>query len=350
MKKKNKVEMEQPLLHSNKKIIESIEYLLSNNFAFVAFQFPFQDEFQILVQDNQNENESFLFESFDSLSKTIIKGQLFKFNELDNIFQLQNKQQLSITPPKESFYMSKSDYEQYVYDIIQNIKAGVFTKCVAARKIKIEKPDNFNITTSFLHLLSKYKGAFRYLANTSFGLWMGATPELLLQQNGNQFSTVALAGTKTDDRAWTDKEKEEQAIVTQYIVNTLKNNSADNISTSETYTFQAGHLQHLKTDISFQSNELLVNKLHPTPAVCGLPLQNSKDFILQSEKNNRSLYSGFLGLQGHSARYYVNLRCMQIFDNHIDLHVGAGITVDSIPSKEWEETEAKSEVMKKILT
>ena len=342
--------MEQPSLHLNKKIAKAIDYLLGKKIAFVAFQFPFQNEFKILIQNAQNEEESFRFESFDSLSKSTIKGKLYNSNELDKILQLQNKQALAVETPKESFYMSKEDYEQYVKDIVQNIKEGDFTKCVAARKIKVDKPENFNVSTSFIQLLNKYNGAFRYLANTPFGLWMGATPELLLQQENNQFSTVGLAGTKTDDRAWTAKEKDEQAIVTQYIVNTLKSNGADNISTSETYTFQAGHLQHLKTDIAFQSEKLLVEKLHPTPAVCGLPLQSSKDFILKVEKNNRSLYSGFLGLQGNKAKYFVNLRCLQIFDSHIDIHVGAGITLNSTPEDEWFETEAKSEVMKKILT
>lgn len=343
--------MEQQLYPLNKSIlIEVLEYLLKHNFCFVAFQDPFQNELQILVQNAQNEEECFRFESFDSLSKSTIKGKVYGLIDLEQILQLQNKQQLTVESLKESFYMSKKDYEQYVKDIVQNIKEGTFTKCVAARKIKVVKPDNFNIATSFIQLLTKYNGAFRYLANTPFGLWMGATPELLLQQENNQFSTVGLAGTKTDNRAWTAKEKDEQAIVTQYIVNTLKSNGAENISTSETYTFQAGHLQHLKTDIAFQSEKLLVEKLHPTPAVCGLPLQNSKDFILKVEKNNRSLYSGFLGLQGNKAKYFVNLRCLQIFESHIDIHVGAGITLNSIPEDEWFETEAKSEVMKRILT
>ena len=351
MKKKNKEEMVQPLSLSNKQLIENvIDYLLKQQFSFVAFQFPFENEFQILVQDIFNEESSFRIESFDSLDKTIINGKIYSLNELDQILHLQNQQPISVKLYKESFYMSQADYERYVQNIVQNIKDGAFSKCVAARKIKLEKPANFNIGTSFTNLLSTYSGAFRYLANSVYGLWMGATPELLLQQDNQQFSTVALAGTKTSNRAWTAKEKDEQEIVTQYILNTLKSNGVKDINRSETYTFKAGHLQHLKTDINFKFEKLLVEKLHPTPAVCGLPLENAKNFILKSEQNNRSLYSGFLGLEDNNAKYFVNLRCLQIFDSHIDIHVGAGITLNSIPTEEWLETEAKSKVMKKILT
>ena len=91
--------------------------------------------------------------------------------------------------------------------------------------------------------------------------------------------------------------------------------------------------------------------VHPTPAVCGLPKNEAKVFILENEGYDREFYTGFFGelnLKG-SSNLFVNLRCMQVLKNQLALYIGGGITIDSIPEKEWEETIAKSEVMLKVL-
>lgn len=112
--------------------------------------------------------------------------------------------------------------------------------------------------------------------------------------------------------------------------------------------------------------------MHPTPAVCGLPKDISKAFILKNENYNREFYTGFLGelnikerksrnVNRHNiendayasvknvSNLYVNLRCMQLVNNHAIVYIGGGITKDSIPEKEWEETVSKSQVIKSIL-
>ena len=91
--------------------------------------------------------------------------------------------------------------------------------------------------------------------------------------------------------------------------------------------------------------------LHPTPAVCGLPKEEAKQFILDNELYNRDFYTGFLGelnLKGQT-NLYVNLRCMQLKDNRISIYVGGGITADSNAENEWEETVIKAKVMKNAL-
>ena len=91
--------------------------------------------------------------------------------------------------------------------------------------------------------------------------------------------------------------------------------------------------------------------MHPTPAVCGLPRDMAREFILENEKYNRSYYTGFLGELNINQKtaLFVNLRCMQIYDNKSVIYVGGGITKDSNSEKEWEETVSKSKTMKKVL-
>ncbi|MBT8309777.1 MAG: isochorismate synthase, partial [Flavobacteriaceae bacterium] len=43
------------------------------------------------------------------------------------------------------------------------------------------------------------------------------------------------------------------------------------------------------------------------------------------------------------------LRCMQIIGDEIFLYVGGGITKESIPNAEWEETVNKANTMKDVL-
>ena len=111
----------------------------------------------------------------------------------------------------------------------------------------------------------------------------------------------------------------------------------------------------MKSYISAQikdKNQLyeLLKALHPTPAVGGMPKDLSKEFILQNEGYDRTFYAGFMGFDnGNEAEYFVNLRCAQLFSNKVKLYVGGGIMPDSIPEKEWKETEMKSKTIGELL-
>jgi len=176
---------------------------------------------------------------------------------------------------------------------------------------------------------------------------------------------MALAGTlpyqSTEQVNWGSKELEEQEMVTSFILEQLSGIASDIIS-SKTYTHKAGTLLHLRTDIK---GDLIPEKsglrdvlsiLHPTPAVCGLPKNDAKQFIVQNEGYSREYYTGFLGelhMQDVKGKVisdmYVNLRCMKLNGNEVALYVGGGVTKDSDPEKEWEETVRKTETMKKVL-
>ena len=192
-------------------------------------------------------------------------------------------------------------------------------------------------------------------------MWMGATPEQLLKIENLVFKTVALAGTqKFQENAtlvWQEKEKKEQQFVTDFIITSL-NSEVVSLNQTEAYTFQAGNLVHLKTDIegSFKADfdlKKVIGVLHPTPAVCGLPKEDSKAFIVEEEGYDRKFYAGFLGEinsnQQGDVDLFVNLRCMEVQENQVHLYIGCGITKDSDPEKEYFETANKAMTMKQIL-
>ncbi|MGB0879905.1 MAG: isochorismate synthase [Polaribacter sp.] len=262
--------------------------------------------------------------------------------------------------------IAKEKYISLIEKAIENIHKKQFEKVVLSREERI-KIEDFNILETYQKLLQKYTNAFVYVwYHPKVGLWLGATPETLLNISDNSFETMSLAGTQvykeTKNITWKDKEIQEQQLVTEFIksqllpiTSTLKINKKE--------TIKAGNLVHLKTKISgiliTQNSSLktLIKALHPTPAVCGLPREITKDFILKHENYERTFYTGFLGelnIQGskfrvQSSSLFVNLRCMKIENNRVQMYVGGGITKDSDTEREWEETVAKSKVMKSVL-
>ena len=351
------------------KIIEAkVQNQLAQKLPFVLYCKPKSEEIIGLFQQNDTvykvedyTEKGFVFASFDGNQTYIIPE-----NQSEIMRFVWDKKEVSF-PEKEvpvADESEKKEFENLVSKGIQGIKNQEFKKVVLSRKETVDLVD-FDLETTFEKLVQLYPTTFVYcFFHPKLGTWLGATPEQLLKANDSVFETIALAGTqKANDSSaviWKQKEKEEQQFVTDYIVNKLKNVASD-VLVSEPYSIQAGSIWHIKTDISGVFNlgsslQQVVSLLHPTPAVCGLPKEDSKAFILENEKYDRTFYTGFLGElnssltnETQSSDLFVNLRCMQIVENEALLYMGCGITKDSIPEKEWEESSNKSVTMKKVL-
>lgn len=257
---------------------------------------------------------------------------------------------------------AKISFERLVVKGVQAIQDNQFQKVVLSRKEEIAIK-NFDVEMVFKQLIFNYKAAFNYcFFHPEIGLWAGATPEQFIKIEANELKTVALAGTQlfANELIWESKERVEQQLVTDFITENLKQFS-DDVSVSEPITIQAGNLAHLKTNISAviskESIGKIIQKLHPTPAVCGLPKENAKKFIIENEGYDREFYTGFLGelnidftsYRTENSDLFVNLRCMKVAESTADIFVGCGITIDSNPEKEFFETVNKSVTIKKSL-
>jgi len=197
-----------------------------------------------------------------------------------------------------------------------------------------------------------------------FGIWAGATPELFLEQSSRYLKTVSLAGTLPiedpgDIPFWTAKEKEEQHIVTEYILETLHASGFEPAEINGSHTLVAGRMAHLQTiiNIPFPANRKKLTKiieaLHPTPAICGYPKQVALDIIRETENYNRQYYTGYLGPWNtrYSSQLYINLRSMQFLSSGPEavLYAGGGITAASDPDQEWNETVMKIQTLLSVL-
>jgi isochorismate synthase len=209
----------------------------------------------------------------------------------------------------------------------------------------------------FYELEKAYPNAFVYLlSDEKLGTWIGASPEILLRKIQENGFTVSLAGTKRKEElsAWSEKEKLEQAYVSDFIADELNLLNLKSIEKSEIYEHIAGPVKHLRTDFNFTMEhsevDSFLKRLHPTPAVSGLPQSLALELIEQLENHDRSLYSGYIGeVDNENASIFVNLRCCQIRKGKIYLYLGGGYTVDSNPELEWIETENKSKTISDLI-
>lgn len=236
------------------------------------------------------------------------------------------------------------------------MKSAEFQKVVLSKARVEQLPDDFQPEQFFLTLCRKYPHAFVYIMQLpEVGCWIGATPEPLLMIENGTVKTVSLAGTQvateleTEDYRWSSKEIEEQGIVTNFIEQTLRSLHIADITKLGPENYRAANLIHLKTAFEFPQAHIqnrfsdLLKALHPTPSVGGLPKDEARNFILTNEQHDRGYYTGFFGPVNinEKSAVYVNLRCLQLFDNNFVLYSGAGITSSSVAEKEWEETDNK---------
>ncbi|MDX2195634.1 MAG: chorismate-binding protein [Cytophagales bacterium] len=304
-------------------------------------------------------------------------AEIHTFTQADALTFAKKKseQNLSKTHKLPQNINSSDKYISYVTAAKDLIKNHALQKVVLATKESQVLPPNFDISLLFDTFCSLYPGAFISLAHIpDKGTWLTVSPELLVRIDHQRiFTTVALAGTKAQttenevsEVTWSQKEIEEQALVSRYIIDCLKKIRVREFTEYGPKTVQSGNLYHLKTWFEININEInfedfgsvMLHLLHPTSAVCGMPKEAAQIFINTHEDFDREYYSGYLGPvnmpMSHvniatETHLYVNIRCAKIQDGIVHYYAGAGITEDSQPHKEYEETQRKIEVLKKLI-
>ncbi|WP_395052297.1 chorismate-binding protein [Flavobacterium sp.] len=347
----------------------------NSRLPFVVYCKPNSDKTIALFQKNDDlfeldstSQSGFAFVSFNNLKRYLIPD-----NYCEVYFENNNATDFIISSNIENSYteIDKVNFEKLVQKGVDSINNNQFEKVVLSRKESVEL-QNFDFENAFKKLVSYYNEALKYcFYHPKIGLWIGATPEQFLKIEEDKLKTVSLAGTQlsidNQEVIWSKKEIIEQKIVTDYLVYNLSKFS-DSVEFSEPYTIKAGTLSHIKTDIEAKisdKNDIskIINLLHPTPAVCGFPKQEAKDFIIENEGYDREFYSGFLGewkkdfltYRENQSDLFVNLRCMKIeialnlAITQAKIFIGCGITKDSSAKNEFVETVNKSITMKKAL-
>jgi salicylate biosynthesis isochorismate synthase len=247
---------------------------------------------------------------------------------------------------------SPQAYAQAVTRAVQRIRQGELVKVVLARRGSVV----FDAAPTPADLLTRlgtlHPDCVRYAWRRGDKAWLGATPETLVRVDGRRLTTQALAGTRPSASAAelldSIKDRHEHAIVVDAIRGALAPLACTLPPPSEPVIRRLHGLAHLQTPIAAWLREdvdflRLVHALHPTPAVCGLPVQHAAALLAALEPQPRGLYAGpFVRLSpdgdGHAV---VALRGLVLDGRRAALPAGAGIVEGSDGDAEWEETRIK---------
>ena len=276
--------------------------------------------------------------------------------------------------------VARRRFEHSVAEAVSAMQQGAFRKVVLSRTKTVAFDAEPDAVALIEQLCVAYPTAFVsavWLPNQQ-QVWISATPERLVSTDAaGIFRTVSLAGTqsaydaggqlkRTAEALWSQKEIEEQAIVSRYIIECFKKIRLREYLEEGPKTILAGNLMHLGSQFTVDTNAVrypqlgtvMTRLLHPTSAVCGMPRADAFAFINQHEGYDREFYSGFLGPvnmapskaeSGPESHLFVHIRCMKIESNTATLYAGAGLTEDSDPQKEWQETEMKCQTLLAVM-
>jgi salicylate biosynthesis isochorismate synthase/menaquinone-specific isochorismate synthase len=258
----------------------------------------------------------------------------------------------SVAPPEH--------YEAAVAAAVGRIRSGAFQKIVLAREVAVHAATAHDAGAVLDVLRGGFRSCYVFAAGRADACLIAASPELLVRREGFRAQTVALAGStrRSADPAVDDhlgeqlrrseKDREEQDIVTRRIARALRPHSVWVAAPDEPEIVKVANIQHLATPIRAQLREPigaveLAGVLHPTPAVGGEPHAAAVPLIPALEGLDRGWYAGAVGWTdaNEDGEFCVALRCALLRGREARCYAGVGVVRDSEPAAELTETEVK---------
>jgi isochorismate synthase len=249
----------------------------------------------------------------------------------------------------------EAEWAELIESIRAQIERGAVEKIVAARRVELELEAPTKPEHVLARLRSEAPECLRFAFRASGRTFLGATPERLISKSGLELSTEAVAGSvRAGDVASASKLLEshkdirEHEFVVREVLRCLEPLTQSLVCAPKREIHKLRHVLHLRTKISGTlaepSNVLqLVARLHPTPAVGGVPTSAALAWIEEHEPDERGWYAGPIGWvdAAGDGEFAVAIRSGVLRDKHADLYVGAGVVRDSTAESEFAETRWK---------
>lgn len=263
---------------------------------------------------------------------------------------------------------TRASYRDAVKQAADAIDAGELAKVVVAREVEAVGSIDPAV------VLSRLSERFGSCAIFGFGrgssCFVGASPEVLVELDGNTVTTYAVAGTaargstQAEDAANVErlasdpKEQAEHRYVVDYLRTRLALAGVELDPTGDTEVRTLPGIHHLATTVTGRiASEpgmalRLAGALHPSPAVGGTPSRFAQQWIAEYEGFHRGWYAGPVGWIDHRGcgSFYVALRSALIGPDGMRLCAGAGIVAGSDPEQELIETDIKLAAVLDVVT
>ena len=320
-------------------ILEGVlpKFLIINDGKNITIRMNIEIDPRISIRDNINE--------FWDIREKIISSKSQNYNY--------GNANLSLDDFYKSFYKNYPLLNKQISAAIKLINDGCIEKLVLGSKLIFQLKKKLNIIQILHKLRLSQANACRYLwKRNKENIIFGASPEKLFSFKEKVLQLEAIAGTEKigfdmETLLRSDKNLREHNFVINYLIENLKFLNIRNYKKGEIKVKKFGNIAHLCTLISAEVNKIcpfvLLEKLHPSPAVCGFPKEKALDYLDSLENFDRGNYAspfGWVDVEGN-ADFRVALRGARILNGEIEFIAGSGLVKGSICEKEIDEIKLK---------
>ena len=257
---------------------------------------------------------------------------------------------------------AKAAWGRRVCEAQSALEQGSVRKVVLARSERFSATDgSFDAVDTAFRMREQQKGCTVFFVRRRGGqAFVGATPEELIRRTGNDVATMSLAGTRRredsenadaalgEELLASHKDRHEQQLVTQAIMEALFPVVEELVLSRVPEIAKLADVQHLRTRLVGRLREdvsvfELADRLHPSPAVGGLPRVEALEWIEENEGLDRGWYAGPIGWvrPGGDGLLVIAIRSVLVDSEEATAFVGCGLVENSDPHSEWEESQAK---------
>ena len=226
-----------------------------------------------------------------------------------------------------------------------------------------EKPDPFALTSL---LKEKAEGAYVFCLQEGEKAFFGASPERLFLRKDQMLYSEAMAGTRprgsntkadallSQELLSSSKDLRELTPIQTFLNTALNPICSAPLLFSPISVHKTQNVQHLYSACQaplkpYVSDQEILKRIHPTPALCGTPTEEAFRFIRALEPFERGLYGGALGWStADCSEWIVGIRSCFIIGKTAYLYTGTGIVEGSDPEEEWEELNQKAKIYEGI--
>jgi isochorismate synthase len=268
-------------------------------------------------------------------------------------------------PPAAREEPDSASWREAVREATEAIARGALLKVVLAREVVARAAGPFSASAALRRLCDAYRACTIFAFERGGTMFLGATPERLVRLDGRRVQAACLAGsrprgaTPEEDDALARalradrKERFEHALVVPALRDALEPVCAALTTPGEPALLRVRNVQHLYTPVEGVTREDtsaldLAARLHPTPAVGGVPRETALEVIRRSEPFDRGWYAGPVGWMDASGggEFVVALRSALLSGSEARLYAGCGVVAGSDPGREWEESDVKLRAMR----
>ncbi|MGM8365159.1 isochorismate synthase [Virgibacillus sp. W0181] len=290
-------------------------------------------------------------------------GQIHELIHIDEVTKFPTA---AVIESKHEIGISK--WLDSVQKAINEIKNNRAKKIVLAREMRVKLDKQAEVSVILKKLIEKQKNSYIFAFEQDEDCFIGATPERLVKIQGKDLLSTCLAGTAprgntaeedkqiSEELFHDEKNREEHEYVVQMIKKSMKSYCTDIDIPAQPVVYHLKNLHHLYTPVQAKLKEDasifdIIEKLHPTPALGGVPRDASLAFIREHEQMDRGWYGAPVGWldSNENGEFAVAIRSGLIQGDEVSLFAGCGVMKDSDPELEFEETNVKLLPMLSVL-